>query len=279
MDIQFVLDPYACVVYITSYMLKEERNMSELLMAAAEESQDASVQEQLNKVGSCFLTHRELSAQEAVYRLLSLHWKESNCTVVFVNANPPESRVSMLQPYNELIDCDSDDEGVFKISLVDRYAGRPEELESMCLADFTSEYISCSEHYLNKCETLIRVKDSKGKAVAYMRKRKKPAVISFPNFKRAEEKYFRSKLMLFVPWRNEKKTDLYGKFATYNEHYSAKKVTIHENEKIFSMSISWRKLVKSCRKLRTVPCKVDGMSLLHWQQLITTSVQQKVQRK
>ena len=85
MDIQFVLDPYACVVYITSYMLKEERNMSELLMTAAEESQDASVQEQLNKVGSCFLTHRELSAQEAVYKLLSLHLKESNCTVLFVN--------------------------------------------------------------------------------------------------------------------------------------------------------------------------------------------------
>jgi len=99
---------------------------------------DSGVREQLSKVGSCFLNHREVSAQEAVYRLLSLHLKDSNCSVVFVNTNPPESRVSMLRPVEELVDCDSDDENVFKLSLIDRYAARPESLESMCLAEFAS---------------------------------------------------------------------------------------------------------------------------------------------
>lgn len=28
---QYIVDPYACVLYITSYMLKSERTMSELL--------------------------------------------------------------------------------------------------------------------------------------------------------------------------------------------------------------------------------------------------------
>ena len=58
--------------------------------------------------------------------------------MVFVNTNPPESRVSMLRPVEELVDCDSDDENVFKLSLIDRYAARPESLESMCLAEFAS---------------------------------------------------------------------------------------------------------------------------------------------
>ena len=31
MDIQFILDPYACMMYIASYMLKSEKGMSELL--------------------------------------------------------------------------------------------------------------------------------------------------------------------------------------------------------------------------------------------------------
>jgi len=56
-----------------------------------------------------------VSAQEEVYRLLSLHLKGSNCSVVFVNTSPPESQVSILQPVEELFDCDSDDENVYEL--------------------------------------------------------------------------------------------------------------------------------------------------------------------
>lgn len=87
--------------------------MGELLKTAAEESADSSVREQLRRVGSCFLTHREVSAQEAVYRLLSMHLKESTCNVVFVNASMPESRVSMLRSNEQLLTCNDDDEDVF----------------------------------------------------------------------------------------------------------------------------------------------------------------------
>ena len=37
MDIQFILDPYACVIYIASYMLKSEKGMSELLRQVSRE--------------------------------------------------------------------------------------------------------------------------------------------------------------------------------------------------------------------------------------------------
>ena len=38
MDIQYVLDPYACAVYILSYITKGQRGMSELLRKACEEA-------------------------------------------------------------------------------------------------------------------------------------------------------------------------------------------------------------------------------------------------
>ena len=99
-----------------------------------------------------------MSAQEAVYRLLSLHLKDSNCSVVFVNTSPPESQVSILQPVEELFDCDSDDENVFKLSLIDRYAAQPESLESMCLAECASQYVLCRECSKIPLEKLLSLK-------------------------------------------------------------------------------------------------------------------------
>ena len=71
-DIQFVLNAYACVMYVASYIMKTERSMGELLKRVATEARTDELKIQLRKVGSAFLTHRELSAQEAVYRLLSI---------------------------------------------------------------------------------------------------------------------------------------------------------------------------------------------------------------
>ena len=93
MDIQFVLDAYACVMYVASYIMKTERSMGELLKCVAAESRTDKLKMQLRKVGSAFLTHRELSAQEAVYRLLSIPMKQLSRSVVFVNTNPKDERV------------------------------------------------------------------------------------------------------------------------------------------------------------------------------------------
>ena len=67
MDIQYVINAYACVMYIASYVLKAEKGMGELLKQAAKEIQQGHTRQQLNKLGSVFLTNREVSAQEAVY--------------------------------------------------------------------------------------------------------------------------------------------------------------------------------------------------------------------
>ena len=72
MDIQYILDPYACAVYILSYITKGQRGMSKLLRKASEEASSGN-KDIINKVrhiGNKFLNAVEISAQEAVYLVL-----------------------------------------------------------------------------------------------------------------------------------------------------------------------------------------------------------------
>ena len=72
MDIQFVLDVYACAIYIVSYISKAQKGMSELLRTACEEAKrgNSSITQQVRDIGNTFLNNVEISAQEAVYIVL-----------------------------------------------------------------------------------------------------------------------------------------------------------------------------------------------------------------
>jgi hypothetical protein len=63
MDLQFVTDPYSCTMYITSYMMKSEREMSELLKKVANECKEDDVKSKLKKLGSVFINNREVGAK------------------------------------------------------------------------------------------------------------------------------------------------------------------------------------------------------------------------
>ena len=58
MDIQYVLNAYACVMYIALYIIKTEKSMGELLKQVAAEARIDELKMQTRKVGSAFLTHR-----------------------------------------------------------------------------------------------------------------------------------------------------------------------------------------------------------------------------
>ena len=108
----------------------------------------------------------------------------------------------------------------------------------MCLADFACNYKVDSERLqddiddsvpvvldiddiLDNREILpktIRLKRSAGG----MRKRKREAVIRFRKFSKEKKPsdFYRAKLMLYLPWRNED-TDLLGGYPDYASHYFA----------------------------------------------------------
>ena len=143
-DIQPVLDVYACIFYIISYITKDEREMGEVLRAAKKEYADKDIRTQMRKIGSVFLTHREVSAQEAVFRLLGLTMVKSTVKCVFIPADMPDSRVRILKSRSqlEMLDRKSD---VYMTGLVQRYIARPQSLGDVCWLILASSSMSAME--------------------------------------------------------------------------------------------------------------------------------------
>ena len=141
-DIQYVLDVYACATYVASYLTKSQRGMSELLRKATEEANhgDSDIRQQLKTIGNKFLNAVEISAQEAVYICLQLPMKKSLRHVIFVNTSPPEERVTLLKPKHILDSMNEDDDDIECSNLLSRYAERPNTLENTTLADFASMF-------------------------------------------------------------------------------------------------------------------------------------------
>ena len=244
MDIQYVINAYACVMYIASYVLKAEKGMGELLKQAAKELDHGTTRQQLNKLGSVFLTNREVSAQEAVYRVLSMPLRKCSRSTVFLNTDHKDARDSLLLPFKQLQKLDDADQNIYCKNIIDRYAARPHKLENMSLAQFAANYtyrresnndtMICSDDGSEQSDTellyelpiqhqtVITLQDGLG----YMWKRKRQAIIRWHNFniETEAEKHFRSRIMLFLPWRDENK--LHGHYTSYADRYS------HEIENI-----------------------------------------------
>ena len=245
MDLQYIVDPYSCIMYITSYMMKSEGAMSELLKGAVKEFKDEDVRTKLQKVGAVFLSSREISAQEATFRLLSIPLKQSSKAVVFVNTSSKDKRVSLLKPKQVLEEMNDDDEDIFHKSLTDRYVARPDNINHLCLAEFAASYtvggtVSHDEtdhvsevgaqNNADRNEKVITLKNGLGK----MKKRNQQCVIRFYKRREEDDEKYRGLIMLYLPWRDES-VDLKGNFLTFHDHYQHVKKEIQTNEKKFSI--------------------------------------------
>ena len=252
-DVQYILDAYACVMYVAAYMTKSEQAMGELLKQVSKECRDHDIRTKLKRLGSVFLNNRELSAQEAAYRILSMPMQRKSRTVLFVNTDPKSERVAVLKPSKDLENKHNDDEDIFQKNIVIRYAVRPDSLEGECLASFASNYnVSYNDNYddiddsapqvleddddaeigdRRRLPAKITLKDGSGK----MYKRKREAVIRFRKFNIQKEKnnYYRAKLMLYFPWRNED-TDLLSDYPDFESHYRDVIDQIIANEEKFN---------------------------------------------
>ena len=94
MNLQYVTGVYGLLAYLTSYMCKPERNMSELMRKALKEASGKDVKEKLRSIGNVFKTKRECSLAEATKRTLSLPMRSSNIDVVYVPTGMKENRMS-----------------------------------------------------------------------------------------------------------------------------------------------------------------------------------------
>ena len=274
-DIQYVLiNAYACIMYVASYIMKTDRAMGVLLKQVASEARTDELKQQMRKVGSAFLTHREVSAQEAVYRILSLPMKQLSRSFVFVDTNPKSERIAVLKGKQILSQLDDDDTNVFQKSLIDRYQHRPQELQSMCLAEFAATFVTNYHCKDSECDALppsdsetsssqITLTDGYGK----MNKRKREAVIRFRRYNKDAEpsNWYRAKLMLYFPWYNEQ-TDLLGGYSTYEQHYNHVKSLVVANENKYSQT-----------DVDNVDIDEDGPPEHLWSQIAPTTEQARAQ--
>ncbi|XP_053179094.1 uncharacterized protein LOC128362380 [Scomber japonicus] len=228
LDVQFVVDAYACIVYIISYISKAERDIGLLLgNAQREASKDGNVsaKEALKSLGSVYLHNRDVSAQEAVYRLSGMHLKEFSRKVVFIptgdNIVKMSLPISILREKAESSDCNVDD--IWMTSIVDRYKNRPNDgtFNDMCIATFASEYRVLARN--EKCKDKIQLKNDCG--FVAKRTNTEPAVIRYARFSETKtpELFYQSILQLFLPYRSDKQLKP-KKFDTYGQFYKDARV-------------------------------------------------------
>ena len=132
MDLQFVTDDFACVMYIVSYACKGEQSMGELIKGVVQEMKkdNVDIKQQMKKVSATFLNHQEVSAQESAYRLLSLYLKKASRKVIYVDSNDKQHRVVVSKPYSEISTKEDSDKDLFLTAIHDKYSARPHCLES-----------------------------------------------------------------------------------------------------------------------------------------------------
>ena len=247
MDIQYILDPFSCIVYIVSYISKSEREMGMLLKQTQIEAREGnqSAQQTIRRIGTAYLNHREVSAQEAVYRVCNLRMKECSRNTIFipVGENPtrlskPLAQIRKKQDHGieessantdepECVNTDDqeyEEDDIWMINIVERYENRPEKdiFEEMCLAEFCSEFRVLSKSQIPKYEkeSVFELRNEKG--YIQRRTRSKPAIVRYPRFHKENEpeKYYQAMLQLFLPYwtRSQLKPTGFDLFQTFFEN-------------------------------------------------------------
>ena len=99
MDLQYILDPYACVVYVVSYIGKEQHGMSKLLKDALlhYKAGYTTIKERLRGIANKFQKCSEVSAQEVSYHLLTLPLSKCSRANVYIKTGPADKRVRILK--------------------------------------------------------------------------------------------------------------------------------------------------------------------------------------
>ncbi|XP_062614683.1 uncharacterized protein LOC134276442 [Saccostrea cucullata] len=215
LDIQYVLDPFSCIVYIISYISKSEREMGMLLKQTKIEAEEGnlSARQTMKKIGSSYLHHREVSAQEAVYRVCNLKMKECSRKVTFIPVGENPTRLS--KPLHQMKrnkttgdNNEEDDDDIWMTNIVERYENRPKnkEFDDMCLATFCAEYrvLAKSQVPSNSRDGVFELQNGKG--FIQKRTRTNSAIVRFARFNKEKmpEKFYQSILQLFLPyWKPE----------------------------------------------------------------------------
>ena len=248
MDIQFVLDPFSCIVYIISNISKAEKEMGMLLRQTKIEAEEGNLnaRQTMKAIGSAYLHHREVGVQEAVYRACGLHMKECSRKVTFIPVG--ENPTRMTKPLSQIkrkskkqdVDQDTDDDDdIWMTNIEERYQCRPvlPEFEKLCLADFCSDFRVLYKSQIPKGKSIEKVYQLRhDKGFVQKRTRTDPAIIRYPRFNvlRQPEEYYQSVLQFFLPYWTLNQLKPPG-FDLYQSFYETGKVRFKGDKKLYKV--------------------------------------------
>ena len=263
-DLQPVFNHYKCITYVCSYFTKDETECSQAIANAAKEAKlsNMNVRDGLKKIGAAFLSTREVSSQECVYRCMPELWlRKIFPKTVFVSTDLPEKRIRIAKSQNDLDELDDDCTDIYKSNIIERYSLRPNGIPSvdkLCLAKFAAFYyrdyktdvadtkdsqpevlndeLLHSKHSnINTEENCLPPKIKLMNRNEYMKCRKVKAVLRYhtPSKRKEPELYFHHLVMMYLPWREE--TELFGPDQTYVSKFyeSGVQTIIEHNRAIF----------------------------------------------
>ena len=259
-DLQPVFNHYKCITYVCSYFTKDETECSQAIANAAKEakSSNMNIRDGLKKIGAAFLSTREVSSQECVYRCMPELWlRKIFPKTVFLNTNLPEKRVRVTKTPNELNELDDDSTDIYKSNIIERYSLRPNSIPAfgkLYLAQFAASYHKdyktdydetkdsqpdilnddlLESHHLAEQPLPRKIKLMNKNE--YMKCRKVKAAMRYhtPNKSKEPELYFHHLLMLYFPWRDEK--DLLSSDQTYASKFYEPDIQaiVEQNRAIF----------------------------------------------
>jgi hypothetical protein len=222
MDIQFVGGVYGAAKYICSYLCKRESDQIRQALSDVRQSitSDTPKRQELFKLGNVFLTHRQLSAQEAAYKMCGLPLRGSSNKVVYLDARPKNLRAHVLLPSSVLQALDPDSQDIFMQSVHDRYQNRPytPDFENMSLLHFVKHYDKCPSSEDGSSKTAIPLANNSG----FIRLRSSPLIIrsnkTTPDINGDE--HYMAQLIMNVPWRNEE--ELLQGYSSAEDAFNAK---------------------------------------------------------
>ena len=112
-DLQLCIDPHGAAQYMFNNLTKSESGMSVLNKAINNETSSLSQIERLNALANVLDKNREVSVQEAIYRLLGLQMTRSSTKVKYISTVHPHFRDGLLKGRIEDLD---ESESIFHMS-------------------------------------------------------------------------------------------------------------------------------------------------------------------
>ena len=174
-------------------------------------------------------------------------WEKSYYFWIAPRTSTTAERVCLLKPRSVLYELPAESTDIEASNIIHRYSKRPKQLSKFCLADYVSKVDviypkgdkllerleeknddenSSSDENENPLQDENDANERRTSDLLYeakngtkYKKRKVARIIRYVRYnkKNDSENYYRERLMLFIPWRNEER-DLISGFETFEAH-------------------------------------------------------------